>query len=73
MTLKPADFDSCEATRNMAPLIAALRAAKDGGKHLIAEWPQLDETSVRWHDESGLACSCGCRPEFFINFGVPKS
>lgn len=62
MTLKSANIDTCEITRNIAAIVAGLRVARDSEKGLVIPWPQSDQMSTGWHGESGMECGCGCGP-----------
>jgi hypothetical protein len=62
MTLKSANIDTREATRNTVAIVAGLKVARDDQKRLVIAWPHSDGMSTRWHGESGLECACGCGP-----------
>jgi hypothetical protein len=61
MTLKLANIDAGEVTRNIATIVA-LRVARDSEQCFVSAWPQTNGMSTRWQGESGMECGCGCGP-----------
>jgi hypothetical protein len=63
MNIRLTDPKACEATREVAAnAIATLKNANEQGKPFLIEWRPSHAIAVRWHDESGADCGCGCGP-----------